>query len=496
MERRARIYDFLLSVLVVAFVFISCQKNQNVDDGEELSTPNSNVISDFGQYHALVVGNNNYLNFPKLKTPINDAQEVTNILRKSYNFKVTQILDGTRSQIITELDKYVKELTSIDNLLIYFAGHGEYRIKEEQGYWLPVDSDKNTTTKWISNSDISVKIKAMEAKHVLIVADSCFSGTIAKGEKGLDFVNKNDPDYYDNLAKKRSRNAFTSGGNEPVADSHGNKNSLFAMAFINSLKSNKSVVRGKEFEIPVSKKVGAYYAQVPQYSEIKLTGHEDGDFIFVRVSDQKEKLKILLYQDETINIDRRIVSLLNQWCETFEFDWGGANDSIPGSVITKSFTFGPSIIKETQEAYRAFICTNKPYFNNYFYWGGDKRRILSFYGWEHLTNLSVNNGLMSFIINHIGYQFEFKTRHWEKNTGCIYDFLALKTGIDLSMRSSYICKEHRKIITASIEQMEPEEAEEAKSKLRDLMKLLDKLGEASKRDEDVVEYHYLNTQEI
>ena len=60
-------------------------------------------------------------------------------------------------------------------MLIYYAGHGELEKDENRGYWLPVDASYEKKSKWISNQRIVDRIKATKAKHVLLIADSCFS---------------------------------------------------------------------------------------------------------------------------------------------------------------------------------------------------------------------------------------------------------------------------------------------------------------------------------
>ena len=67
-----------------------------------------------------------------------------------------------------------------DNLLIYYAGHGMYIKEQEQGYWLPVDSDKNKRSKWINNQTVVAEVKSAEAKHILLIVDSCFAASLTK----------------------------------------------------------------------------------------------------------------------------------------------------------------------------------------------------------------------------------------------------------------------------------------------------------------------------
>ena len=79
---------------------------------------------DFGNYHALIIGNNNYTNFPDLNSAINDAQMADRLLRNKYGFKTTLLIDADRYDILSALNQLREQLTEEDNLLIYYAGHG------------------------------------------------------------------------------------------------------------------------------------------------------------------------------------------------------------------------------------------------------------------------------------------------------------------------------------------------------------------------------------
>ena len=50
----------------------------------------------------------------------------------------------------------------------------------EKAYWLPIDARKEDNANWISADDIVINVKGIPARHVLIVSDSCFAGTIAR----------------------------------------------------------------------------------------------------------------------------------------------------------------------------------------------------------------------------------------------------------------------------------------------------------------------------
>jgi hypothetical protein len=232
----------------------------------------------FGNYYALVIGNNNYRSVTPLKTAAIDAKEVAEELKKDYGFKVTLLLDATRNQMLDSFDDLRRTLTENDNLLIYYAGHGYLDTDSDRGFWLPVDADANHRANWLSNSDLTDMVRATRAKHVLVVADSCYAGTLTRTLS----VQMTGLDNFSRLAQKRARTALTSGGLEPVEDSGGGQHSIFAKAFLGALQSNTGVVDMSQIFSSMRREVILGSQQTPQYGDIRQTGHEGGDFIFVR----------------------------------------------------------------------------------------------------------------------------------------------------------------------------------------------------------------------
>ena len=84
------------------------------------------------------------------------------------------------------------------------------------------------------------------------------------------------------LAQKRARTALVSGGLEPVEDAGGGGHSVFARAFLDSLLANTGAVETSQIFSSMRRQVLTRAAQTPQYGDIRQTGHEGGDFIFVR----------------------------------------------------------------------------------------------------------------------------------------------------------------------------------------------------------------------
>jgi len=232
----------------------------------------------FGSYHALVIGIDHYRAVTPLKTAVGDARTVADLLQKEYGFKVTLLVDATRNQILDAFDDLRRALTENDNLLIYYAGHGYLDADSDRGFWLPVDAHADRRANWLSNSDIADVVRATRAKHVLVVADSCYAGTLTRSLS----VQMSALDDFSRLAQKRARTALVSGGLEPVEDAGGGGHSVFAKAFLDSLLANTGVVDMSQIFSSMRRQVILSAAQTPQYGDIRQTGHEGGDFIFVR----------------------------------------------------------------------------------------------------------------------------------------------------------------------------------------------------------------------
>ncbi len=233
---------------------------------------------DYGSYHALVIGNNKYRHLPDLKTAVADARRVSDILEELYGFEVSRLENANRTQILRLVSDLRKKISENDNLLIYYAGHGHLDEGAGEGYWLPVDADPEDPSNWLMTDQIVGQIRAMSAKHVLIVSDSCFSGVLTRGIK----IVKKTPSYIARMTNSKARLALTSGGLEPVADSGGSGHSVFAAKFISLLEANQAVLDGTQLFSELRPEVMLNSDQTPEYGRIRKAGDGGGDFLFVR----------------------------------------------------------------------------------------------------------------------------------------------------------------------------------------------------------------------
>ncbi len=260
------------------FVIIAEAKIKELGDADisvaQASIPNL----DYGRYHALVIGNNNYRHLSDLETAINDANAIGRVLREDYGFAVKVLTNATRTDILDTFSQYRRKVSAKDNLLIYFAGHGHLDRDMDEGYWLPIDAVEDSFTNWISNSSIISSVRGMQAKHVMVVADSCFSGTLVRAVK----ITPRTPGSLQKFVNLKARTALTSGGIEPVTDVGGGQHSVFARALLSLLEKNSGVMNGQELFVALRRQVQLNADQIPEYGDIRKAGHDGGDFLFVR----------------------------------------------------------------------------------------------------------------------------------------------------------------------------------------------------------------------
>ncbi len=235
-----------------------------------------------GHYFALLIAVSDFASNSGIKSldyPLQDAERVLQLLTSHYTFEpanVTFLRNPNRATIIRTLDDLSQKLTEQDNLLIFYAGHGYWDNRINQGFWFPSDARRDDRAEWLSNSTLRDYISGIRTKHTLLVADACFSGGIFKTRAAFE----QSPRAIQDLYKLPSRNAITSGSMTEVPDK-----SVFVAYFLKRLKENREAYLSAETLFSSMRKAvinNSPNAQIPQYGEIREVGDEGGDFIFVR----------------------------------------------------------------------------------------------------------------------------------------------------------------------------------------------------------------------
>jgi len=240
-----------------------------------------------GKFYALMIGINDYQHINKLQNAVNDATVMDQVLREHYGFESTLLLDeqAGRDNIMKSLNDLRKKLTENDSLVIFYSGHGEFDKQTGTSYWLPVDAAADDNTKWLESRSISDQLKLISARHVLIIADSCFSGTMTR-DANVELTGKlTRENYLNKLSEKASRVLIASGGNEPVTDAGGKGHSIFSDVLIAALNQPFDTVFTAEelMTRQLKESVAGRTEQTPEYKVVRNSGHDGGDFIFIKI---------------------------------------------------------------------------------------------------------------------------------------------------------------------------------------------------------------------
>lgn len=151
-----------------------------------------------------------------------------------------------------------------------------------------MDAKQDDPRTWISNVSISDILNTIKSNHVLVVADSCYAGTLSVA--ALPRVDESiseevQREWIAAMLNARARMVLTSGGVAPVMDNGGDGHSLFARAFLETLRQNSGIIDGHSIYRDVLKRVQTRAKQLdtrqtPEYAPARYAGHEAGEFFF------------------------------------------------------------------------------------------------------------------------------------------------------------------------------------------------------------------------
>ncbi len=258
-----------------------------------------------GRSVALVVGISNYNEakasksgkqfWPNLDNARNDALGLGQMLEKNYGFEVEYLLDenATHDRILNSLIRLRETMRKDDQLIIYYAGHGEIDRVSTRGFWIPYDAWDQTSmgSRWIQSEQITNQLEAINAGQVLLISDSCYSAALnpAIGRVSSLATERSRANVIAELSKRNARILMSSGSYSPVADGGAQGHSLFTYALLDSLQINAGAVMGRDLfnrvESMVLRKAREMRYNVnPQYGGLDGAGHLGGDFVFRRAT--------------------------------------------------------------------------------------------------------------------------------------------------------------------------------------------------------------------
>lgn len=219
-------------------------------------------------------------NLAPLNNALIDTQKIIDTLTSKYGFELYEkpLFNelANRKNILETLNSLSSYLTDEDNLIIYYAGHGLMHSKTKKGFWVPCDATESLSD-CIPNSSIIDAIEGIDAKHILLISDSCFSGTFLTQERLADFKV-----HYSKLDEQKSRWLLASGREEKVSDGKPGEGSPFANSLIQFLRENQSKFLSlNELFSAVQKQTGITSNQQPISAHIERVGHQGGQMVLI-----------------------------------------------------------------------------------------------------------------------------------------------------------------------------------------------------------------------
>ena len=236
-----------------------------------------NSLSLESKNHMLLISIDKYANWAPLNNAVSDGNKLTKILEDKYGFDKSNVIEvknenADRQGIINGFKELISNAGPNDNVIIYYSGHGYFDAQLGEGYWIPVDAQKGQDGDYLPNSFMMQLMKKVNSKHIFLVADACFSGSL---------FNNSNRGYTENVGSYKSRWGLASGRLEFVSDGNSGESSPFNKYLTEYLEKNdKEEFSVSELVQYVKINVANATKQAPVGNPLGGLGDEGGEFIF------------------------------------------------------------------------------------------------------------------------------------------------------------------------------------------------------------------------
>lgn len=215
--------------------------------------------------YAMIVGVSSYKALPSLKYTDDDAYRFYAFLKSPEGGAVNDdrirlLIDDAASSsgILKNLDILIKNPGQEDALIVYLSGHGL------DGAFVPYDFDG--TGPLTPYEEVWKAIKKSKAKHKLVIADACHSGSLAYGVRSA--ASANIQKYYETLSA-------TSGGTAILVSSAQDEVSLEYGGMRQGVFSH-FLIRGLKGEGDLNKNGIVELGELYRYIAANVQGHTAG----------------------------------------------------------------------------------------------------------------------------------------------------------------------------------------------------------------------------
>jgi hypothetical protein len=196
--------------------------------------------------YALIFATDQYDHWTDLVNPIFDSRTIGEELKKTYGFKVDLVENATQAEILKKIRDYAeKKYQPLDQLIIFFAGHGTYDQTFGEGFVVTKESLMNdeAKTSYLSHNRLRSIINNIPCNHIFLTMDVCFGGTFdqalasARGQDDEVYKEQNQAEFITRKLLYKTRRFLTSGGKTYVSDGIAGKHSPFTKSFLEALRT-------------------------------------------------------------------------------------------------------------------------------------------------------------------------------------------------------------------------------------------------------------------
>jgi len=196
--------------------------------------------------YALIFATDNYENWNDLVNPVFDSKTIAGELERTYGFKTELIENVSQADILKKIREYAeKKYKPLDQLFIFFAGHGTYDQTFGEGFVVTTESQVNDEAKttYLSHNRLRSIVNNIPCEHIFLAMDVCFGGTFDQtlaSSRGADeepYKEQNVGEFITRKLTYKTRKFLTSGGKTYVSDGIPGQHSPFARNFVEALRS-------------------------------------------------------------------------------------------------------------------------------------------------------------------------------------------------------------------------------------------------------------------
>ena len=196
--------------------------------------------------YALIFATDQYDHWSDLVNPVFDSKTIADELKSMYNYKVEMVENATQETVLKKLREYAeKKYKPLDQVFIFFAGHGTYDQTFGEGFVVTRESQVNDVgkTTYLSHNRLRSIVNNIPCDHIFLAMDVCFGGTFdavlasSRGGEEEVYREQSKSEFITRKLTYKTRRYLTSGGKTYVSDGIPGKHSPFAKNFIEALRS-------------------------------------------------------------------------------------------------------------------------------------------------------------------------------------------------------------------------------------------------------------------